>query len=85
MSKRIGFVGYHNVTTLDLFGPLEVFTIANDVLGTKVYQLSTVCASGKVFHGESGIGVAADMTFRDAPAFDTILVPGGAGLRDPKI
>jgi len=85
MTKRIAFVGYDNVTTLDLFGPLEVFATANDVLGTKAYQLSTVCASGKVFAGESGVRVAADLAFRDAPAFDTILVPGGAGLRDPKI
>jgi transcriptional regulator GlxA family with amidase domain len=85
MKKHIAFVGYDNVTTLDLFGPLEVFNTANDVLGTKAYQLSTVCASGKIFHGESGVRVAADMPFRDAPAFDTILVPGGAGLRDPKI
>ena len=85
MTKHIAFVGYDNVTTLDLFGPLEVFATANDVLGTKAYQLSTVCASGKLFHGESGVRVAADVAFRDAPAFDTILVPGGAGLRDPKI
>lgn len=84
MTKRIAFVGYDNVTTLDLFGPLEVFATANDVLGSKVYQLSTVCASGKQFHGESGVRVAADVAFRDAPPFDTILVPGGAGLRDPR-
>jgi len=85
MKKHIAFVGYDNVTTLDLFGPLEVFATANDVLGTRAYQFSTVCASGKVFRGESGVGVAADLAFRDAPAFDTILVPGGAGLRDPEI
>src|SRR5690242_9202516 len=84
MSQHIAFIGYHNVTTLDLFGPLEVFATANDVLGSKAYRLSTLSASGKVFHGESGIGVAADMAFRDAPAIDTILVPGGCGLRDPK-
>jgi len=85
MTKRIAFVGYDNVTTLDLFGPLEVFATANDVLGTKRYQINTICASGKVFHGESGVRVGADMAFRDAPAFDTILVPGGAGLREPAI
>jgi transcriptional regulator GlxA family with amidase domain len=85
MTKRIAFVGYDNVTTLDLFGPLEVFATANDVLGSKLYQLSIICASGKVFQGESGVRVAADRAFRDAPAFDTILVPGGAGLRDPRI
>jgi transcriptional regulator GlxA family with amidase domain len=85
MTKHIAFVGYDNVTTLDLFGPLEVFATANDALGSKVYQLSTVCVSGKVFAGESGVRVAADVAFRDAPAFDTIIVPGGCGLRDPEI
>jgi transcriptional regulator GlxA family with amidase domain len=85
MTKRIAFIGYDNVTTLDLFGPLEVFATANAMLGSSYYRLSTLSASGRVFHGESGIGVAADMAFRGAPAFDTILVPGGAGLRDPKI
>lgn len=85
MKKRIAFVGYDHVTTLDLFGPLEVFTTANAMLGSKYYEPVIVSADGRVFHGESGVGVAADASFRDAPAFDTILVPGGAGLREPGI
>ncbi len=85
MSKRIGFVGYDDVTMLDLFGPLEVFATANAILGTGWYRPVIVSASGKLFRGEAGTGVAADAAFRDAPAFDTIIVPGGAGLRDPAI
>src|SRR5215218_2503635 len=85
MKKRLAFVGYDNVTTLDLFGPLEVFATANAMLGSTYYEPVIVSANGRVFHGESGVGVAADTSFRDAPAFDTILVPGGAGLREPRI
>lgn len=85
MKKCIAFVGYDNVTALDLFGPLEVFATANAVLGTAFYAPMIVSASGGIFHGEAGVGVASGAAFRDAPAFDTILVPGGAGLRDPKI
>jgi transcriptional regulator GlxA family with amidase domain len=85
MNRRIGFVGYHNVTTLDLFGPLEVFATANAILGAAYYTPLIVSASGKMVRSEAGIGVAANLAFRDAPAFDTIIVPGGAGLRDPKI
>lgn len=85
MKKRIAFVGYDNVTTLDLFGPLEVFATANAMLGRSYYEPVIVSADGRVFHGESGVGVAAGASFRAAPQFDTILVPGGAGLREPQI
>jgi transcriptional regulator GlxA family with amidase domain len=85
MKKRIAFVGYDNVTTLDLFGPLEVFATANAMLGSDYYEPVIVSVDGRVFRGESGVGVAADASFRNAPNFDTILVPGGAVLGSPKI
>ena len=85
MTRRIGFIGFDKIVTLDLTGPLEVFATANHVAATKAYQPLVVSESGKIFHSEIGVGMCANYSFRDAPAFDTIVVPGGAGLRDPKI
>jgi transcriptional regulator GlxA family with amidase domain len=54
MTKRIAFVGCDNVTTLDLFGPLEVFATANAMLSSDYYEPVIVNTDGRVFRGESG-------------------------------
>lgn len=85
MTRRLGFIGYDSVTALDLIGPLEAFSTANQCLGRTAYEMSVVSVSGKSFRSEAGISLNADLSFATAPAFDTLLVPGGSGLRDPAI
>lgn len=83
MTRRIGFIGYDQVTALDLVGPLEAFAAANHCLGCNAYQTIIVSRDGGAFRSEAGMILAADVSFAAAPAFDTLLVPGGAGLRQP--
>ncbi|MEO6080872.1 MAG: GlxA family transcriptional regulator [Steroidobacteraceae bacterium] len=85
MTRRLGFIGYDNVTALDLIGPLEAFATANQCSGSTAYEMRVVSASGKPFRSEAGIRLGAHSSFADSPAFDTLLVPGGSGLRDPAI
>lgn len=85
MVRRIGFIGFENVTALDLIEPLEVFATANQCLGRRAYETMIVSADGAAFCSEAGVVLAADSSFAAAPAFDTILVPGGAGLRQAAI
>jgi transcriptional regulator GlxA family with amidase domain len=85
MTKRIGFIGYQDVQGLDLVAPLEAFATANDVLGVRAYAPMIVNDSGKPFRSETHITLSADTSFREAPAFDTIILPGGAGLRAPEV
>ena len=87
MTKRIGFIGFNNITALDMIAPLEAFGIANTFVDGRAhaYELIVMSASGKPFRSELGVSISPGVAFRDAPPLDTILVPGGAGLRDPEI
>ena len=84
MTRRIGIIGYDGITALDLTGPAEVFGTANaQVPGA--YEIAILAASAKPIVSEAGLRVIPDLTLANAPRLDTILVPGGSGLRDPAI
>lgn len=42
-------------------------------------------ASAAPFHAEPGIIFRPQKTLRTAPSFDTIIVPGGSGIREPEV
>jgi transcriptional regulator GlxA family with amidase domain len=86
MVKRIGFIGFDDITALDMIGPMEAFGTANAANGAvRAYELMILSASGKPFRSEGGVVIAANASFADAPSFDTIFVPGGCGLRNATI
>lgn len=77
----LGAVLYPGFEMLDYFGPLELFS----VIGSSRITIHTVAEqAGPVpaaigSEGFIGPKVLADHSFADAPAFDVLLVPGGAG------
>lgn len=81
--RRIGFVGYNDITALDLVGPMEAFDSANAHCerGAPAYSFVVLSHKGRPFVSEAGLKIAADASFSDAPPLDTIIVPGGRGLR----
>ena len=88
--KRIGFFVYDGITALDLTGPAEAFACAT--LPTArggaqraAYELVTVGLSRRPCVSESGVTIVPATTSGDAPALDTLIVPGGNGLRRPAI
>jgi len=76
----VGVLGFDRVNALDITGPLEVFT-AVTVEGRPAYQSHVVSVTGQPFTAESG--VAFMPTAQPPDSFDTILIPGGEGLREP--
>jgi transcriptional regulator GlxA family with amidase domain len=82
--KSIAFIGYDNLTLLDLTGPLEVFDTARWRV-KDAYEIVVLSASGKPFRAESGLTLLPNASLADAPAIDTVFIPGGLGLRDAKI
>jgi transcriptional regulator GlxA family with amidase domain len=83
----IAFLAYPGHVALDLVGPAEVFSVANQVLeGTgragRRYRtiVVTVDGAGEVT-SESGIVVRPDATVGDLAEVDTFIVPGGGGVR----
>jgi transcriptional regulator GlxA family with amidase domain len=85
MGKRIGFIGYDQVTALDFVGPLEAFAAANNCAGRRAYTPLIISVDGGPFRSETGMTITANENFATAPALDTLVVPGGAGLRKPGI
>jgi transcriptional regulator GlxA family with amidase domain len=88
--RRIGFLGFDGVRTLDLAGPLDAFTAsrslgANTTIHSAPYQLVVIGLKQRSFVSESGIAFRAQETTDSATSLDTIIIPGGSGLQRHEI
>jgi len=85
MTKRIGFVIFDGLTALDLVGPFDTFAVANELASSRknarAYDLVTVGLRRNAVVAESGMRFHPDTTILKAPALDTLVIPGGEGLR----
>lgn len=86
--KNVGVIAFDGVNALDLVGPLEVFASAGRADFTRresrgVYALHVIGLDREPVFAESGIRFVPDRQLSDAPSLDTIIVPGGSGLREP--
>jgi transcriptional regulator GlxA family with amidase domain len=79
---RIALLGYPGVQTLDLVGPLDAFGAAN-AARPGAYATVITSLDGQPFVSETGLRIAPDAAFADAGLIDTLIVPGGEGLRRP--
>ncbi len=52
---------------------------------SRCYEPVTIGLDAKIVTAESGLCVKPQFTLRNAPRLDTLVIPGGAGMRDPKI
>lgn len=86
MNKRhhIAFMGFDRIQLLDLVGPLEAFTTANNLVSGLKYRCFIVSEKPS-FTSESHISVLSDFQFDNAPTIDTLFIPGGIGARLPEI
>ena len=87
--KRIGFIGFDGVVAIDLVGPAEAFACAKVKEGENCskpcYEVLTIAASNQLFVAESGVVFKPQKTFKNAPPLDTLIIPGGIGLREPNV
>lgn len=87
--KRIGFLGFDGVMALDLVGPMDAF--ANAPCGEEPdatvggYEIVILALERQPFTSESGLVMHPNARLCDAPPLDTLVVPGGCGLRRPKV
>ena len=83
--KRIVIVGYDDITSLDLTGPLEAFSSAflEDSNGNPqpCYKVTIAALGARTFNSESGLRMTATCFLSSLRHMDTLLVPGGHGLR----
>jgi transcriptional regulator GlxA family with amidase domain len=90
MTRRIGFLAYDELQALDLIGPSDAF--ASDAFRTldlgdagreRPYEIVIIGLTGRTFTTSSGITMRAHAAVPTAVKLDTLIVPGGAGLRRP--
>lgn len=82
-ARRVVMLAVPPIEELDLVGPWEVFSTANNKLGGRSlpYRLE-LATSGRTrsFTGSSGLTLIADRSYRSATGeIDTLIVPGGDG------
>jgi transcriptional regulator GlxA family with amidase domain len=86
--KRIGFLGFDRFTTMHLAGPADAFAAAalEDGFSGQIpcYDVCLIGLKEGPFRSESGMAFYPAHTLETAPDLDTIVIPGGSGLRDPK-
>ena len=86
--RRIGFLGFEGVMALDLVGPIDAFTNAFIEEGagqsTVCYDIVIIGLTSRPFTSESGVVFKPHTTISNAPLLDTLIIPGGKGLRVPE-
>jgi transcriptional regulator GlxA family with amidase domain len=92
--RRIGFLGFDGVQALDLVGPSDAFasdafaTIDrgnNDAKPWVPYEVVVIGLDGRRFTTSSGLVIRADAVVPSIVSLDTLIIPGGAGLRQPGV
>jgi transcriptional regulator GlxA family with amidase domain len=82
---RVGILGFDGVNAIDLAGPVEVFSTATelerDPQAAPRYQVTLLGVIGKTFVADSGLTFTANAPLASAPRLDTLVIPGGTGLR----
>ena len=80
--QRIAFVAYDGITMLDLIGPHEVFGTANALAGDEFYAAVIVAPTLSPIVSDTGVVLEPAADFASSGEFDTIVTPGGPGLRE---
>lgn len=86
--RRVGMIGFDGLTALDLVGPAEAFANAY-VEGANgapqhAYEIVVLGLTEKPFvAADTGLVLRPHTTLEHAPELDTLIVPGGPGLREP--
>jgi transcriptional regulator GlxA family with amidase domain len=87
--KRIGFLGFEGVAASELTRAADVLAAANldGGYGNRIscYHVCTIGFTSKCFRAESGIAFWPDRTLETVSRLDTIVIPGGDGLRQSLI
>lgn len=78
---HVGVLLYPNFELLDVFGPIEMFTMLGHARA-RIHMIAErpgAIASAMAGDGPLGPSVVAEYGFGDAPSLDVLLVPGGFG------
>jgi transcriptional regulator GlxA family with amidase domain len=84
-ARHVVFIGYEGLQPLDLVGPMEVFSKANQYAPTTGhapfrYELTVASPEGGEIGSASGLVIGRTVPLRDLPdQLDSVIVAGGTG------
>ena len=87
-AKRIGFLLYSGVQTLDVAGPMDAFhavRIGDGIDARRGYEAFTFALDEDVVESEAGLRIVPEHSAATAPPIHTLVIPGGCTLRDPAV
>lgn len=76
LETQIGFVGFQNLTQLDLTGPYEALA---RLPGARVHIIAKRL---EPIRSDTGLAIQPTVSYADCPALDLICVPGGPGVNE---
>src|SRR3954469_19706052 len=83
--RNIVVVGYDGNTALDLVAAADTFNFASHSADPRPYRILVASVDGAAFQSHLGLKVTPECGLDDIAAIDTLILPGGSGLRDPAI
>lgn len=89
-TRTVAMVGFEGFQLLDVTGPLEVFAQAGRVLREDdparppPYRVIFSARERGNVRSSSGVSLLCECAWRELPAADTLLVAGGAGIRQAR-
>lgn len=80
--RRIAIVVFDQLQSLDVFGPVEVFDIANRIAGGDAYSVELVASTAEPISTTSGVRILPDRAMGAVRgSIDTLMIAGGTGVR----
>lgn len=81
--KTIAVLLFDRVNAVDIAGPLEAFACVRHGDDRPAYRIVTWAIDEETVGSESGLRLCADRSAPSRPHADTLIVPGGVGVREP--
>jgi transcriptional regulator GlxA family with amidase domain len=82
--RQVVIILFEGVTAYDVAGPSDAFALVRDDKDAPAYAVQFWSADGEVVTTASGLRLVGDVLPERAPLADLLIVPGGAGLREPQ-
>lgn len=81
MRRNTAILIFENVEVLDFAGPLEVFSVADELSERSSFKVFTVAETPGTIRTNNGLKIVPEHTLESSPAPDLLIVPGGFGTR----
>lgn len=78
--KNVALLLFDDCEEMDFAGPFEVFNVANDVAGSKLFNVFTLSNHDQVIT-RHGLRLVTDGPFAYSPEIDILILPGGKGFK----